>query len=514
MKDVVLFFEVHQPYRLDRRLHEKLIEKSLRGTLTPKDLEEVLLDQGLNKLVMERASSKCYIPASKIMLENLRKFSRSDRVFKFSLGISGVFIEQARMWAPQVLQLFQDMVATGLVEVVAQTYYHSLAAFIPPDFTEFRRQFEEHLRLIKELFGAIPTSAENTEFIYNNDIGCELQSMGFKVVLTEGTEKVLGWRSPNYVYRAFLCDIRVLVRNYRLSDDVGFRFTSRWWDQYPLTADKYALWLASTPGDVILLAMDYETFGEHHWPESGIHEFLRWLPQEVLKHPHLRFSTPTDAAFSHDVRDFIDVPPWGTISWADERDLSAWLGNSMQRRAFEDLLSLKPYVDAVGNEELLRVWKLLTISDHFYYMATKFGSFDEVHTYFSPYKNSVEAYAIFMKAVAALAEALAYEISRNPRAVAAKLVLPPEKAFHFQGADGRTLGLMASSLRQLYEVLQVVPGSSLIHHVRRGDLQRWLREVLMLEDLASSIDEVARGCEDAEGVRSAVLRLLSEFLGG
>lgn len=397
----MLFFEVHQPYRLDRRMLEKLVTSAMRGSLEPKHLEEVIFDHGLNKIVFERAASKCYIPALKIILENIKNFMNNDRKFMVSFGISGIFIEQALRWVPQVVELFQELVSTGYVELAAQTYYHSIAPLIP-DYRELMEQVDEHVKLLREVFGVVPSAVECTEFMYNNDVACQLHSAGFSVILTEGVDRVLGWRSPNFVYRSYLCDIKVLTRNYRLSDDVGFRFSNILWDQYPLTASKYASWLAATPGDVILLAMDFETFGEHHWPETGIHDFLRSLPREVLRYEHLRFSTPSRAAFDHPVADVYDVPPWATISWADERDASPWLGNPMQKSAFNLLLELRKYVDSLKDPSLTRLWKLLTISDHFYYMATKFGSFEEVHKYFSPYKNAVDAYTLFIQALSIL----------------------------------------------------------------------------------------------------------------
>jgi len=414
VRDIVLFFEVHQPYRLDRRMLEKLMSSALRGSLEPKHLEDVIFDQGLNRLVIERAANKCYIPALRIILENVKSFMNSDKVFTVSFGISGVFIEQASKWAPKVVELFQELVATGYIELVAQTYYHSIAPLIP-EYRELREQIGEHVKLLREIFGVTPSAVECTEFMYNNDVACQLYAGGFKVILTEGVDRVLGWRSPNFVYRGYSCDIRVLTRNYRLSDDVGFRFSNILWDQYPLTAGKYASWLAATPGDVILLAMDFETFGEHHWPETGIHEFLRWLPREVLKYEHLRFSTPSRAAFEHPAVDVYDVPPWATISWADERDASPWLGNSLQKSAFNILLELKKHIDALEDPDLVRLWKLLTISDHFYYMATKFGSFEEVHKYFSPYKNAVDAYTLFIQALSVLSYITAERASKTAK---------------------------------------------------------------------------------------------------
>lgn len=511
LKDVVLFFEVHQPYRLDRRMREKLVEKAVRGSLEPEHLEEVMFDEGLNRLVIERASKKCYIPATTIVAENVRKFALEDRKFTASFGISAVFIEQALRWVPRVVELFQDLVSTELVELVAQTYYHSLASLIPPHYRELREQVEEHVKLVENVFGVKPVTAENTEFIYNNDIACELYSMGFKVVLAEGVDQVLGWRTPNFVYSGYFCDVRVLLRNYRLSDDVGFRFSNRVWDQYPLTADKYAAWLAATPGDVIFLAMDYETFGEHHWPETGIHEFLKYLPQEVLKHKNLRFSTPSKAAFDHKPVDKYDVPSWRTISWADERDLGAWIGNSMQRSAFEELVKLKNYVDALEDPSMTRLWKLLTISDHFYYMATKFGSFGEVHQYFSPYKNAVDAHSLFMQAVSLLSYLVAEKTADKPLKVLKNLVLPPGREFHFRCFEGGPSIASAASIREFIKILEEVPLECVVYHLNRGDIQRWIRDVYALEELAAAIDELAKAEAFASEKKTLILRAIQSF---
>jgi alpha-amylase len=511
MKDIVLFFEVHQPYRLDRRMNEKFVRAALKGSLDVKHLEDIIFDQDLNKIVIERSANKCYIPATTIILENVKKFMNSDRKFMVSFSISGVFIEQALRWVPKIVELFQELVSTGCVELVAQTHYHSIAPLIP-GYRELKEQVEEHRKLMKEVFGVTPTAVENTEFMYNNDIACELYSLGFKVILTEGVDWVLGWRSPNFVYRSYLCDIRVLTRNYRLSDDVGFRFSNIYWDQYPLTAEKYAKWLASTPGDVILLAMDYETFGEHHWPETGIHEFLKWLPIEINKYHYLRFSTPTLAAYSHPAVDIYDVPPWTTISWADERDVSAWLGNSLQKSAFNMLLELKRYIDALEDPDLMRLWKLLTISDHFYYMATKFGSFEEVHKYFSPYKNAVDAYSLYVQAISLLFHIVAEKILQNPSKFVNNLSVPIERGFYFKCPQRGVPTLTATSIRELKWILEVIPDECLIQYITRGDIQRWLRDILFLDELAQEIDEIAKIELSINEKRNLILKAIERYL--
>jgi alpha-amylase len=493
MPDIVLVFEVHQPYRLARNVYHRLVERALKGELTLRDVEEAIFDQPLNKLVMERASSKCYIPATRIILESIQRYRNSDRRFKVSYSVSGVFLEQASRWAPEVVNLFRSVAETGLAEFISQTYYHSMVAFLGvPEYRELIEQVSEHRRVIEELTGLKPVTVENTEFSYNNDIAAVFAGLGYKAVLTEGVERVLGWRSPNYVYKAYGSEIKVLTRNYRLSDDVGFRFSDRNWDQYPLTADKYSAWLSATPGDVLLIALDYETFGEHHWPESGIHEFLRWLPGEVLKYSNLSFSTPSEVVDKYPARDTIDVPPWSTISWADERDLSAWLGNTMQQASMKALYDLYYYVNAIGDAGLKRLWKLLSISDHLYYQATKFGSIGEVHAYFSPYKNAGDAYALFMEAVGVLSTLVAEAITRDPRGFITRFKTPPEKAFYFYSPASGYTGLRASSLGEFLDLLRRIPDDVFLYHAGRGDFSSWIRNVFMLEDLAAAVAEAEK----------------------
>ncbi len=515
MPGIVMVFEVHQPYRLDKRMHEKLLEKALSGRLEPRDLEEVIFDNELNRLVLDRASSKCYVPATRIIIENIKKYAGTPRPFKVAYSISGVFLEQAAKWRPDVVEVFREAVETGMVELVEQTYYHSIAAFLPHSgFEELREQVLEHRKILAELFGYEPATVENTEFSYNNEIACFFHQMGYRVVLTEGVDWVLGWRSPNYVYQARGCGIKVLTRNYRLSDDVGFRFSDRRWDQYPLTADKYAAWLSATPGDVVLIAVDYETFGEHHWPETGIHEFLRWLPGEVLKHQNLEFLTPGEAAEKYPARDFYDVPPWATISWADERDLSAWLGNNMQREAARIVAELRPYVRATGDPGIVRLWKLLTTSDHYYCMATKTGPAGEVHAYFSPYKDPSIAYGLFMEAVGVLVSLVKEFAARKKREFLARLELPSHRAFYFNMPTGEFTGYSARSLSELLQVLDKVPLESFAYHLNRGDFENWLRTSLFLEEEARLVSEIRKMPGDYREKLGAFKRVIESAIRG
>jgi len=446
--DVVLFFEVHQPRRIRPDLYRVYPRK-------PVDFE--IFYEELNKAVFERVVERVYRGATKIILEA----ARETPGFKVTFSVSGLALEQLRRWAPDVLEIFRELASREAAEFTAQTYFHSLAWFV--DRGEFREQVEMQVEAVEELIGYKPRAAENTEFIFNNDVACFLYSMGFFTVLTEGVDWVLGWRSPNYVYKAWGCDARVLVRNYRLSDDVGFRFGARWWDQWPLTADKYATWLEVTPGDLVFIAVDYETFGEHHWPESGIHEFLRWLPGEVAKRPRLRFATVSEAASRHPPRDVYDVPPWATISWADERDLSAWLGNELQRNAFALLSWLYPYAKALGGE-VLRLWRELSTSDHLYYQATKMGPAGEVHSYFSPYGSAYKAHDVYTAAL----YALVLHIRERWSAEAAERVVFNDERCFYGG------GVRICSLKDL----RAVDAGFKERH--RRDLLRWLTDVFLL----------------------------------
>ncbi|MFN3803685.1 MAG: glycoside hydrolase family 57 protein, partial [Pyrobaculum sp.] len=413
--DIVLFFEIHQPRRIRPDLHRVYPR-------VPNETE--IFYHELDDAIFKRVTEKCYKKATEIILEASREVP-----VKATFSISGLALEQFRKHAPEVLELFRTLASREVAEFAAQTYYHSLAWFV--DREEFREQVRQQVEAVGEHIGHNPQVAENTEFIYNNDIACFLHSMGFNTVVTEGVERVLGWRSPNYVYKAYGCDARVLVRNYRLSDDVGFRFGDRRWDQWPLTADKYAAWLEVTPGDVVLIAVDYETFGEHHWPESGIHHFLRWLFREIARRPRLHLATVSEAAGRHPPRDVYDVPPWASISWADERDLSAWLGNELQRNAFALLTWLYPYAKALGGE-ILRLWRLLSTSDHFYYQAMKIGPAGEVHSYFSPYFTAHKAHDVYMYAIHSLAMAIQTAWGRE---AAERLAFKDERCFHGGGVQ-------------------------------------------------------------------------------
>jgi alpha-amylase len=399
MKGVVLCFEVHQPYRIRQRIVEQIASKQ---TVRFRDLEKIYFDEELNKQIFKRVSERCYLPASEVLTNIIERQKSDDRGLRVAFSLSGLFIEQARKYDERVLQAFRDLSDTGRVEFLAQTYYHSLVSLYSEERPEFIEQVMKHVNAVGEEFNKKPTVFENTELIYNNSIARTVEKMGFKAIFTEGVERILGWRSPNYVYSPKgVSRLKLLLRNYRLTDDIGFRFSSTRWEQYPLTAEKYASWLAATPGDCINIFMDYETFGEHHWKETGIFDFLRALPEKVLEYENLSFMLPSEVVERFDARDEIDVfELGGTVSWADEeKDLTAWLQNPMQIFLFERIKALEPIVKTVGDTYALELWRRFTTSDYYYYLSTKTGGAGEVHSYFNPYPNPLNAYNSMMEAL-------------------------------------------------------------------------------------------------------------------
>jgi len=351
-----------------------------------------------NKGVLARVINKCYMPATNIILKNIDTLGKK---FKVSYSISGTLLDQFEMYFPEMIEILKDLAYTGNVEFICQTYNHSLASLYGTDRTEFVRQVNEHREKIKELFNQKARIFENTEFIYNNMIAKTVEGMGFKGIFTEGIEHVLKWRSPNFLYSAKGSrNIKVLTRNYKLSDDFSYRFSAKWWNEWPLTAEKYASWLSATPGDAINLFVDYETFGEHQWPETGIFWFLGQLPHEVLKYKNMKFTTPSISVEKYKARDVLDVFEFNTISWADiERDTSAWLGNDMQKRLFNELKQLQPLVEKKNNPYFNKIWGYLQNSDHLYFMCTKWLADGHVHKYFSLYNSLIDGFNTMMKVI-------------------------------------------------------------------------------------------------------------------
>ncbi|MHB8605088.1 MAG: glycoside hydrolase family 57 protein [Thermoplasmatota archaeon] len=389
MTSVCFYFQVHQPIRL-RRMH--IFEMPERFDYW---------DHAKNKEIFDRVADKCYLPTNAALLELIAKH---DGRFKVAFSLSGTFVEQARAFRPEVLDSFRALVDTGCVEILDETYYHSLAG-LWEDQTEYKAQIAEHRELVKKEFGVEPAMFRNTELIYDDRIARTIESLGYRGIVTEGTEKILDWRSPNYVYRPSGEGrrLKVLLKNYRLSDDVAFRFGNGSWPEYPLTAEKYADWLARCEGPTVNLFMDYETFGEHNWRESGIFEFLDHLPGHVLAKPNLSFATPSEVAAANESVGTLDVP--FAISWADtERDVSAWLHNEMQHQCFNDLRAMKDVVVQAADPELMHAWRLLQTSDHLYYCTTKFFGDQDIHTYFSPYDSPYQAFINYTNAIRDLAE--------------------------------------------------------------------------------------------------------------
>lgn len=382
MTSVCLYFEVHQPMRLNRFSVFNI------GNKNPSSM---YFNEELNEEIFTKVAKKCYLPTNKLLLDLINK---SDGKFRVSFSLTGTFIEYCKKYQPNVLDSFKELFKTGAVDMIEETYYHSLSSLYD-ELDEFEEQIKLHRQIIKELFNYKPRVFRNTEAIYDNRIAKKVAEMGYKGIITEGTENILGWRSPNYLYKPVNADLKLLLRNYTLSDDVGFRFSAKLWPGHPLTADKYAYWMAHTQGDVVNLFMDYETFGEHHWTETGIFDFLRHLPEEVLKYKHLDFITVSEAVERFNVVGDIDVP-WA-ISWADEdRDVSTWLGNDMQIACFNELKNIGNKIKEKGHEDLLGIWRFLQTSDHLYYVSTKGLADGDVHAYFSPYDGPYDGFINYM----------------------------------------------------------------------------------------------------------------------
>lgn len=403
MPAVCLYFQVHQPFRVKKfpyfsvgRDHE-YFNASAAGSLN-------------NRYILERVARKCYLPTNKMMLELLELHPE----FRVSYSLSGVLFEQLEHFAPDVLESFKALVKTGRVEILGETYHHSLSFLHSRQ--EFRRQVALHGALVKKHFGVKPKVFRNTELIYSNDVAKEAEELGFKGILAEGADHLLGWRSPNFVYRpAGAKKISLLLKNYRLSDDIAFRFSSKDWKDWPLTAGKFARWVdkVNGSGTNVDLFMDYETFGEHQWEATGIFEFLRHLPGEILKHPDNSFMTPSDVVSSFKPVAELDVPHY--VSWADvERDLSAWKGNPMQDEAFRQVYELEGSVLGSGDPVLMDDWGKLQTSDHFYYMCTKWFADGDVHAYFNPYESPYEAFLSYMNAIEDLRSRVASRIAKRP----------------------------------------------------------------------------------------------------
>ncbi len=380
MKTVCLYFQVHQPWRL----------KKYRFFNMGKDHN--YLDDLSNRAILQKVARQCYLPMNAMLLNLIKEHKGA---FRCSFSLTGIAVEQFKAYAPEVLDSFKELAKTGCVEFLAETYSHSLAALASKE--DFAQQVKLHTAMIKKEFGQKPTAFRNTELIYSDEIGAMVSELGFQTMLAEGARHILGWKSPNYIYaNAIDQKMRLLLRNYKLSDDIAFRFSNQGWDQYPLTADKYVSWLNSdeTPGEVINLFMDYETFGEHQGAETGIFDFMKALPAAALA-AGLEFATVSETAKKYQPVSVLHCPH--TMSWADEeRDVTAWLGNELQNEAFSKLYGLKEKIAKLKSEDFNYVWNFMQTSDHFYYMATKWLSDGDVHSYFNPYDSAYDAFINYM----------------------------------------------------------------------------------------------------------------------
>lgn len=380
MPSVCFYFQVHQPFRLRH--------------YTVFDQDHRYFDDFKNKSICQKVANKCYLPANRVILDLIK---RHEGKFRVAYSITGVLLEQLHDYAPEVMSTFDALARTGCVEFIGETYYHSLSFLYSRG--EFRDQIFKHLDTVETLFGQRPKVFRNTELIYSNDLAAEIESMGiFDGIITEGADRILYGRSPNFLYKSPQGGkIKVLLKNYALSDDIAFRFSNRDWKEWPLMAGKFSQWVNQINGNgyVTNLFMDYETFGEHQWEDTGIFDFLRHLPDEILKHPDNNFKTPSEAIAAYPATDTVDVPT--LISWADtERDVSAWLGNAMQSNALHEIYRMEQTIKKIGDQKLLADWRKLQTSDHFYYMCTKWFSDGDVHKYFNPYDSPYDSYINFM----------------------------------------------------------------------------------------------------------------------
>lgn len=382
MPAICLYLHCHQPYRLNKYSVFDI------GT------HRAYFDDEKNLAILKRVVEKSYLPTNRLLLK-LIKNARGK--FMVSMSVSGVLLEQLENHYPAVIKSIKDLVDTGCCELVSETYYHSLASLYSKE--EFVQQVGLQNKMLKKLFGVKPTFLRNTELVYNNEIAKTVSDLGFAGILAEGWDEILGWRSPNFLYKAKDSPLLLLVRNYRLSDDIGFRFTNRAWKEWPLTAEKFVDWVnlqnIEDKEPITNLFMDYETFGEHHWKDSGIFDFLEAFCWKALENPRNSFTTPSRIAAAFKPQGELDF--WRLVSWADtERDLSAWTGNKMQQSALDKTYSLEKRIKQTGNLKLADEWRKLQTSDHFYYMCTKWFSDGDVHKYFNPYESPYESFIAFM----------------------------------------------------------------------------------------------------------------------
>jgi len=381
MKSICFYFQIHQPFRLRRYRFFDI------GS------DHYYYDDYNNEEIIRRIAERCYLPANQTILQMIKD---TNGKFKVAYSISGVALEQLELYVPEVIDSFKELAKTGCVEFLAETYAHSLSS-LREDGDEFELQVKQHSDKVQSLFGLKPRVFRNTELIYSDEIGERVVNLGFKGIITEGAKHILGWKSPNYLYCcASNPRLNILLKNFKLSDDIAFRFSDWNWDQYPLTADKFINWIAATPASekVINLFMNYETFGELQGVQTGIFEFLKALPY-FAEQKKIAFATPSEIIGKLKPVDQITVIY--PISWADEeRDVSAWLGNELQKEAFHKVHDIGERVRLSKDRRLMQDWYYLQTSDHLYYMSTKHFSDGAVHRHYSPYDSPYEAFMNYM----------------------------------------------------------------------------------------------------------------------
>ncbi len=490
MVSVILYLHVHQPYRIGKFSFFDI------GT------GKSYWNAQKNKEILDRVVKKSYLPTTNLLLYLIKD---TEGRFKVSFSITGIVLEQLSKYHPEVIDNFRKIVDLG-GEIIDETYYHSLAFLYSKK--EFREQVKLHREIVEDLFGYSPKVFRNTELVYSNDIAREVERLGYKGILAEGHEKILGWRSPAFIYKSKDGNLKVLLRHYRLSDDISFRFSLHTWEEYPLTADKFASWvnIHNGNGEVVNLFMDFETFGEHQWHETGIFDFLLHLPHEILKHPDNEFLTPYEAIKKYPSRGEIDVP--FIVSWADtERDLTAWLGNSMQQYAAQSVYQLEEYVKKLNDPKILEEWRRLQISDHFYFMCTKWFADGDVHKYFNPYDTPYEAFINYMNVVEDLKhrifELLSYKYVT--REMGLKFLGDVEVDQEFYSCNGSIF----RNLKDLLEGLKKMKKKDFEYHVNsfKNDFAEWVEKSIGDKFLAQKLRE----CKDKKTMIRAVSSRIREL---
>lgn len=388
-RGIVLYLHAHQPYRVRKY---SVFDTAINHDYFDESTYDI---KSNNEQVFKKVVDKSYRPMNALLEKLLAAYPE----FKVSLSITGTFIEQAERWAPDVIESFKRLIASGRVEIVAETYYHSLAFFY--SLNEFEYQVKAHQTKIRELFGVETKVFRNTELAYNDSLAKWADNYGFKGIMAEGWDPILDWRSPNFMYRPTgTKNISLLLKNYRLSDDVAFRFCDRSWPQWPLSADTYNDWVNTSITDksIVNLFMDYETFGEHQWEDTGIFDFYEAFIGKWLDNPANTFYTVSGAIEAFEPVDEISMS--NTVTWADtERDLTAWLGNSMQQEALRYIYAMEDDILRTNDSELINDWRKLQTSDHFYYMCTKWFNDGDVHAYFSAYESPYDAFLYYINVV-------------------------------------------------------------------------------------------------------------------